>query len=167
MSVYSEYGIVPAPQRTPGGFNFGGPQQFTSNQKGAFGWNQAIRSDVIGSDIFTADEKTAKPLRDAGFGTVLTHQKDGIARGTGTVVTLANKKENLVIVKDKASAHYSLSKGTSTQSYPSSMMGCVALLRQTYLDGHWYKSNPSCRRRQPYAEGVQRRAEPAADLRRQ
>ncbi|MBS1563935.1 MAG: amidohydrolase family protein, partial [Bacteroidetes bacterium] len=146
IDIYSDYGI-PTPQRTITGFNFGAPQQFTSNQKGAFGWNQAIRSDVSGADIFVADEAKAKTLRDAGFGTVLTHQKDGIVRGTGVVVTLANKKENLVLVKDKAAAFYSLSKGTSTQAYPSSMMGCVALLRQTYLDAQWYKGNPS-------AEGV-------------
>ncbi len=146
IDIYSDYGIT-APQRQPGGFNFGGPAQITSNQKGAFGWNQALKSDVSGAALFTADEAKAKPLRDAGFGTVLTHQKDGITRGTGVVVTLANEKENLVIVKDKASAHYSLNKGTSTQSYPGSMMGCVALLRQTYLDAQWYKSNPA-------AEGV-------------
>jgi hypothetical protein len=57
----------------------------------------------------------------------MTHQKDGIARGTGAFVTLANEKENLVVVKDKVSANYSFSKGTSTQSYPGSMMGSVAL----------------------------------------
>jgi hypothetical protein len=55
---------------------------------------------------------------------------------------LANDKENFVILKDKASAHYSFSKGTSTQSYPSSMMGSIALLRQTYLDAQWYKNKP-------------------------
>lgn len=146
IDIYSDYGITP-PQRQPQAFNFGGPAQFTSSQKGAFGWNQAIRSDVAGSDIFAADEKTAKSLRDAGFGTVLTHQKDGIARGTGTIVTLANKKENLVMIKEKAAAFYSLNKGSSTQAYPYSIMGSVALLRQTYLDAQWYKSNPS-------AEGV-------------
>ena len=86
-------------------------------------------------------------MRDAGFGTVLIHQKDGIARGTGVLATLANQKENLVIVKEKASAHYSLNKGSSTQSYPGSIMGSIALLRQTYLDAQWYKSNPA-------AEGV-------------
>ncbi len=62
-------------------------------------------------------------------------------------LALATEKENLVMLKEKASAHYSFSKGTSTQSYPTSMMGSVALLRQTYLDAQWYKSNPA-------AEGV-------------
>jgi imidazolonepropionase-like amidohydrolase len=146
IDIYSDYGIA-VPQRQAGGFNFGGPAQITSNQKGAFGWNQAIHSDIDGSKIFQVDDAKAKPFREAGFGTVLAHQKDGIARGTGVVATLANEKENLVIVKDKASAHYSLNKGSSTQSYPGSVMGSIALLRQTYLDAQWYKSNPA-------AEGV-------------
>ena len=64
---------------------------------------------------FSTDEAKAKPLRDVGFGTVLTHVKDGIARGTGALVTLANEKENIVILKESASAHYSFSKGSSTQ----------------------------------------------------
>lgn len=140
IDAYADYGM-PA-QQSQGGFRgFGGPAQLTSNTKGAFGWNQAIKADVDASKVFVTDDAKAKPLREVGFGTVLTHHKDGIARGTGTLVTLANKKENLVIIKEKASAHYSFNKGSSTQSYPSSMMGNIALLRQTYLDAKWYKTN--------------------------
>src|SRR5258708_6284810 len=80
--------------------------------KGPFGWNQAIKSDVDVYKVFNVNDATAKPLRDAGFGSVLTHIKDGVARGTGAVVTLANEKENLVVIKEKASANYSFSKGT-------------------------------------------------------
>ncbi len=147
VDIYTDYGVA-APQREgaaggrgPGGF--GGPAQITSNTKGAYGWNQAIKPEVDASKLFTVDEAKAKGLREIGFGTVLTHQKDGIARGTGAVVTLAGENENLVFVKEKASAHYSLNRGTSTQSYPSSMMGTIALLRQTYLDAQWYKNKPA------------------------
>ncbi|RYY26793.1 MAG: amidohydrolase [Chitinophagaceae bacterium] len=146
IDMYSDYGVA-APQRTLGTFSFGGPGQIVSNKKGAFGWNQAIRSDVDAGKIFEVDDAKAKTLRDIGFGTVLTHQKDGIARGTGVVATLNDAKENLVVLKDKASAHYSFSKGTSGQTYPSSLMGVIALLRQSYIDAQWYKSNPT-------AEGV-------------
>jgi imidazolonepropionase-like amidohydrolase len=143
IDIYTDYGT---PQRQPqqggGGFNFFAQQQYESNVKGPYGWNQAIKSDVDVYKVFSVNDATAKPLREAGFGTVLTHVKDGVARGTGAVVTLANQKENLVIVKEKASAHYSFNKGTSTQAYPSSMMGYIALLRQTYLDANWYKSKP-------------------------
>ncbi|MBS1577789.1 MAG: amidohydrolase family protein [Bacteroidetes bacterium] len=143
IDIYSDYGIAIPQRQQGGGGGFFGPQQFLSNTKGAYGWNQAIRSEVNGASLFVSDEAKAKPLRDIGFGSVLTHQKDGIARGTGTFVALAGKKENLVIIKEKASANYSFSKGISTQSYPSSIMGSVALLRQTYLDAQWYKSKPA------------------------
>jgi imidazolonepropionase-like amidohydrolase len=142
IDIYSDYGI-PVAERTRNGFDFRAPTQMNSNTKGAYDWNQAIKPETDASKIFAADDGKAKPLRDLGFGTVLTHEKDGIARGTGVIVTLANEKENLVIVKEKASAHYSLSKGNSTQSYPGSLMGVIALLRQTYLDGQWYKSKPA------------------------
>jgi imidazolonepropionase-like amidohydrolase len=146
IDIYSDYGVaVPQRQGTPNDYR--APAQLTSNTKGVFGWNQAIRSETDAAKLFNTDVVKAKPLRDIGFGAVLTHQKDGIARGTGSVVTLASEKENLVMLKEKASAHYSFNKGTSTQNYPFSMMGSVALLRQTYLDAQWYKSNPA-------AEGV-------------
>ena len=139
IDIYSDYGI-PTPERQARGFDFRAPTQMNSNTKGAYNWNQAIHPEIEGSHLFVVDDAKAKPLRESGFGTVLTHLHDGIARGTGVVVTLANDKENLVIVKERASAQYSLSKGTSTQSYPSSLMGVIALLRQTYLDAAWYKS---------------------------
>jgi imidazolonepropionase-like amidohydrolase len=149
IDIYSDYGITSAStqQTAGGGGGFFRTTQITTNTKGAYGWNQAIKSETDAYKIFTADDAKAKVLRDIGFGSVLTHQKDGIARGTGAFVTLANQPDNFVLIKDKASAHYSFSRGTSTQSYPSSMMGSIALLRQTYLDAQWYKSNPA-------AEGV-------------
>ncbi|MDE3234344.1 MAG: amidohydrolase family protein [Bacteroidota bacterium] len=142
IDAYSDYGVI-TPQRQAGGFNYNAPTQFLSNTKGAYNWNQAIKPETDAFKLFSIDDTKAKPFREAGFGTVLTHVKDGIARGTGTVVTLAATKDNLVIIKEKATAHYSLNKGTSTQSYPSSMMGCIALLRQTFLDAKWYKNKPA------------------------
>jgi imidazolonepropionase-like amidohydrolase len=147
IDVYADYGI-PAPRPQQGGGNFFAQTQIEANTKGAYGWNQAIKSDVDAYKIFNVDESKAKPLRDLGFGTVLSHVRDGIARGTGTLVTLANEKENLVVIKDRASANYSFSKGTSTQGYPSSLMGSIALLRQTFLDAQWYSKN------KPASEGL-------------
>ena len=147
IDIYADYGTsLPTQQTQTGGGGGGGffaQQQFLSNAKGPYGWNQAIKSEVDAYKVFTIDDNKAKPLREAGFGTVLSHMRDGISRGTGSVVTLANSKENLVMLKEKASAHYSFSKGTSTQSYPGSMMGTIALLRQSFLDGQWYKQKPT------------------------
>ena len=144
IDIFSDYGI-PTTQRenNRAAGEFFAPQQLNSATKGAFGWNQAIKSETEGAKLFSVDKIKAKTLRDIGFGAVVSHQKDGIARGSGVLVSLANDNDNLVVLKEKAAAYYSLSKGTSTQSYPSSMMGTIALLRQTYLDANWYKTNPS------------------------
>ncbi len=139
IEMYSDYGMTEA-KSTPRNF-FGGPQM-ESNIKGAYGWNQAIKSDIDASKIFTNNEAKADELRKLGFGTVLTSGKDGIVRGSGALVLLnTQKKENENIIKDKAAAFYSFNKGSSTQDYPSSLMGSIALLKQTFLDGQWYAAN--------------------------
>ncbi|TAF54242.1 MAG: amidohydrolase [Sphingobacteriia bacterium] len=149
IDIYTDYGI-PQPQRagapaaTPQNIQaFFNAQQTTGGTKGLNGWNPAIKAEVDAIRLFAVDDSRAKPLREAGFGTVATHQKDGIVRGTGAVVTLANLKDNFVVVKEKATANLSFNKGTSSLSYPSSMMGSIALLRQTYLDAAWFKGNPA------------------------
>lgn len=143
IDIYADYGTPSITPRTGSGFTPGQQPQLTNSAKGPFGWNQAIKSDAEAYKVFAVDDAKAKPLREAGFGTVLSHVRDGIARGTGAVVSLANKKENLAIIKERASAHYSFSKGSSTQSYPTSIMGSIALLRQTFLDAQWYKTKPA------------------------
>lgn len=142
IDIYADYG-TPAIQQGGGGFSFTQQPQLETAEKGPFGWNQAIKSDAEAYKVFSVDNEKAKPFREAGFGTVLTHVRDGIARGTGAVVTLADQKANFVVIKERASAHYSFSKGSSRQSYPSSMMGTIALLRQSYLDAKWYKNRPA------------------------
>ena len=100
-----------------------------------------MKPETDASRIFASDAGKAKDLRSIGFGTVLTHQQDGIARGTGAVVTLGDSRENFEMIKEKAAAFYSFDRGSSSQSYPNSLMGMIALLRQTYLDAQWYKTN--------------------------
>ena len=135
IEMYSDYGM---PEVKPSQRNWGSAQ-LESNQKGAYGWNQAVKPETEAYKIYTNNPKQADELRKLGFGTVLTSQKDGIVRGSGALVNLSNKKENENIITDKAAAFYSFRKGSSTQDYPSSLMGSIALLRQTYLDAQWYK----------------------------
>ncbi|TCJ18623.1 amidohydrolase [Flaviaesturariibacter flavus] len=142
IDAYSDYGMPQAAPRA-GGFNPAERAQLNTNTKGAYGWNQAVHPEQEAYRSFAGNDAAAKGLRDLGFGTVLTHIKDGIARGTGALVALRGEKDQMALLRERASAHYSFSKGTSGQAYPSSMMGSIALLRQTYLDAQWYKNKPA------------------------
>lgn len=135
IDAYTTYGM-PEVKKIPAW----GPQM-ESNIKGAYGWNAAVKPETEANKIFTDDSKAADEMRRMGFGAVLTFQKDGIVRGTAAVVSLGDGRENELVIKDKASAMYSFDKGVSSQDYPSSLMGAIALLRQTYLDADWYKKD--------------------------
>jgi imidazolonepropionase-like amidohydrolase len=138
----TDYGAN-TPKRATAGFNFGAPTQFLSNKAGAYNWNQAIKPEINAVESFSIDETAAAGFRNNGYGVVFTHVKDGIVRGTGAVVTLAGTNENKAVLKTKAAQVFSFDKGISTQSYPSSLMGSIALLRQTYLDVKWYANKPA------------------------
>ncbi|MEM9981069.1 MAG: amidohydrolase family protein [Bacteroidota bacterium] len=139
IDLYSSYGL-PEVKAMPR-FRWGEkPPQIESNKKGAYNWNQTIQPEVNAVELFQVNDKKAKALREIGFGTVLTHHPDGLVRGSGALVTLRKDRENVVVLKGMASSHLSMIKGSSQQSYPSSVMGRVALIRQTYLDADWYKN---------------------------
>ncbi len=136
IDLISDYGIqkpsIPRSGRS-------GPQM-GNNRQGAVNWNQAIHPETNAIEIYKQNDKDAQKYLQAGFGTVLTHWRDGIMRGTGALVSLADTADQLTIINNKAATFYSFSKGSSTQDYPSSLMGAIALIRQTNYDALWYKS---------------------------
>jgi imidazolonepropionase-like amidohydrolase len=133
IDIYTNYGIAADKKER----NLPSPQ-YQSATSGAYGWNQAIHPETNAYQRFVADEKLAAEWRNAGFGVLLTSNPDGIARGTSALVLTGNGNENELVIKGQAAAQYSFLKGSSTQNYPTSKMGAVALLRQTYYDARWY-----------------------------
>ncbi len=136
IDPFSKYGM---PSQSKGPRNES--PQHTPSRKGVFGANDAIKSDTKASMLFKIDEKQASKLREAGFGTVITHMQDGIARGTSSLVFTGNGSENEMVLLPEIAANYSFNKGSSIQDYPSSLMGSIALLRQTFYDAKWYSQN--------------------------
>ena len=115
--------------------------QMESNTPGAYSWNQALKPEFHASERFSPSNTSAKSLREVGFGTVLTFQNDGIIRGSSAIVSLGDERAQKELLKPKATANYSFSKGRSRQSYPSSFMGSIALLRQSIYDAIWAEHN--------------------------
>ena len=73
-----------------------------------------------------------------GFGAISTHKGDGIMRGTASLLTLSSHPTVENVIKTEVANHLSFSKGSSRQSYPSSQMGAIALIRQFIYDAQWY-----------------------------
>jgi imidazolonepropionase-like amidohydrolase len=138
IDAYTSYGLPETPRQSFSGR--GSAPVFTTTKQGAYHWNEAIKPEMNAHSIFNLDAKKAEEMKKNGFGTVNTLIKDGIARGTSAAVTLGDESNNLVMLSAKTAANYSFSKGTAKTDYPSSLMGSIALLRQTYLDAAWYKS---------------------------
>ncbi|MFN4080273.1 MAG: amidohydrolase family protein [Saprospiraceae bacterium] len=124
-----------APQQTQPGQRAGSPRK-----EGAYIWNMALHPEFDAADQYRHDEKAAEEWRKYGFGLLLTHRPDGIMRGSGALVALHDGRPHDNLLRSRASAHYSFRKGASPDAYPSSLMGCIALLRQTYYDADWYKT---------------------------
>ena len=143
IDLYSDYAIVKSERRRPSSnwmSSYTNPQ-ILSNKNGPFSWNESIKPEVNSVENIKFDEKRSKELRNIGFGAVLSHNMDGIMRGTGAIVSLNSDAEQNIVIKDKASTHYSFSKGSTQQNYPNSLMGAVALLKQSFLDADWYLQN--------------------------
>jgi hypothetical protein len=141
IDIYSDYGMPVIQGNSNRGF--GGPAQMSSNTKYAAGWNASIKAEQNASLLFQVNEQKAKDYRANGFGVMNVHHMDGIVRGNSALVSLNTKSHNLALLNDKSSAHLSFNKGSSTQDFPGSLMGVISLLRQTFIDGEWYKNKPA------------------------
>ncbi|MFC4723533.1 amidohydrolase family protein [Geojedonia litorea] len=140
IDMYSDFGVE-KPKRQPGG---GRSAQYDASRTGYY-WNDHVMPENSATEKFSYDSKKAKDLLNAGFGVVNSHIQDGIVRGTGVLVALNAEDGNETRIIDPHSAQYlSFSKSvTSNQSYPSSVMGSMALLRQLYIDADWYAKGNS------------------------
>ena len=140
IDVYSSFGVE-KPKRASGQ---GRSPQYDATREG-FYWNDHIMPENNAIANFKFDDKKAKELMKVGFGTVNTHMQDGIARGTGVLVALnSDASDGERIIDDKSAQYFSFTKSVAKrQSYPTSLMGAMALLRQMYHDAAWYSKGNS------------------------
>ena len=106
-------------------------------------WNDGVNASYDISSELIPDAKVAGEYRQAGFGAVVAFKTDGIVRGTSALVSTGDGKTNNLIIKNRASANYSITRGRSADIYPASQFGIIALLRQVNYDAQWYKQLPA------------------------
>ena len=105
-----------------------------------FYWNDHILSDYRAYLDYKYDTNKAKELRASGFGVVNTHRANGIHSGTGILLALSDSSnENQRVLSNNSTEFYSFTRNSlSNQSYPTSIMGSMALIRQFFHDLEWY-----------------------------
>jgi len=135
IDIYSDFGIH-KPEKAK---SEGRSAEYGPSRQG-FYWNDHIMPENEAVSKFEYDDTVAETLRKVGFGVVNSHIADGIARGTGVLVALNGSGDNGDrILNDRSAQYFSFEKSIAKrQSYPTSLMGAMALLRQMYYDADWY-----------------------------
>jgi imidazolonepropionase-like amidohydrolase len=123
---------------------------------------------------YSPKEKLLVPLRENGFTAGVVAPARGIIRGTSALVQLADRNPNETTLKADVFQHVVFETGQGEgRSYPASLMGVIAVVRQCFFDAShdaldWadYLQHPLARRRpefnpalealRPAAEGKMR-----------
>ena len=102
-------------------------------------WNSRVTPQVSIADGNPLAASTRSQLRKLGFTTAQVLPENGILRGTGSVILLAEKDRNARALKEHSMLGASLdSAGWGGGSYPGSRMGAISLCRQTLDEAAWH-----------------------------
>lgn len=138
IDAYSDYGL-PQAEEEPAAAYRSTPPIYNNKREGGNAGNDAIHAQVRWLDRFASDSESATRYVEQGFTAVQSARHDGIVQGRGATVSLADKIANEVVYNTSTRQFGSFDKGSSKQQYPSSLMGSIALLRQTLSDANWYE----------------------------
>ncbi|EHR42392.1 amidohydrolase family protein [Alishewanella jeotgali] len=141
IDPYTQYGVPKAGEGE--GFSFGRRPVYENERRGGNAANDAIHAQQRWVTQFKPDSKAAADFLKQGITVVQSARQDGIFRGTAFVASLADDLPNNLVLKADAQHFMAFSKGSSKQTYPSSLMGSIALIRQTLSDANWYQAATS------------------------
>ncbi|MCE9604121.1 MAG: amidohydrolase family protein [Planctomycetia bacterium] len=102
-------------------------------------WNSDIAPQLRVDEHYKPAADLNKKYRSQGFALRLVAPAGGIVKGTSAVVTAGDETPNFGLVQPQAGLHVRMTpvRGSSNK-YPDSPMGALALVRQTFHDGRWY-----------------------------
>lgn len=93
----------------------------------------------VAGDALKTDDPRIETWRDAGFTTVLSSPTGGMIPGQASLVDLAGGRPSGMVVKFQAAVPISLHPSGGFWSYPGSLMGAFAYVKQVYIDTRWYQ----------------------------
>lgn len=94
--------------------------------------------ELLATDQLRIAADTFDTVRSAGITTVLTSPRDGMFQGQSALINLGGAEVEKLILKSPVSLNVAIRRG-GFGGYPSSLMGVVAFLRQSFLDAQYYR----------------------------
>ncbi len=85
----------------------------------------------------TLSDKRVETWRSAGFTTVVSAPKGGIFPGQAAVLDLAGERNGDMVVKSPVAIPLAFQRSDNFTTFPNSLMGVVAYVRQVWLDTDW------------------------------
>lgn len=103
-------------------------------------WNPRVHPQMNMADQPALSESLRKELRGLGFTAAAVYPSNGLLRGSGVVVALTDEPKDQLVYKPTAAMAVAFDHGGAweTAIYPGSLMGSIALLRQTLEDAQWH-----------------------------
>jgi imidazolonepropionase-like amidohydrolase len=130
--------------------------------KGMHSWNAKVTPERKAADYLNLDKKSTRKLRDLGFASALVVPGRGIFRGSSALINLQDADVTTQVLAPSVAQHIAFDfYRRDDGGYPNSLMGCIALIRQNYLDASWYQAAQDAYRKNP---GTTERPEANASL---
>ncbi len=128
---------------------------------------KGIRPEMRAADYLTLTDAALGPIRQAGFTTALVAPSGGSISGVSALVNLSGAPKRDAVVRPTVTMGFGFGTGAnfvrdaqpqrpSGTGYPGSLLGYIALLRQTLLDAQYYRTVETA-----FANGARQR--PPAD----
>ncbi len=108
-------------------------QPQASQSQSSSNYPDGLQPEQMAFEQLKAGEAQFETVRNAGFTSALTVSREGIFNGQSAVINLAGDTVSAMIIKSPVAEHITFTP-LRTGTFPTSLMGTFAALRQMFLD---------------------------------
>jgi imidazolonepropionase-like amidohydrolase len=132
VDAFTDVGVAAAPVSGAGGEGNAKPpiSKGPEDRPATTPWRSA-------ADEINLGDARIENWRSAGFTTTVSAPKSGMFPGQAAVLNLAGERAGNLVVKTPVAVPVSLQAPGGFRSYPGSLMGGIAYVRQVWLDANW------------------------------
>jgi imidazolonepropionase-like amidohydrolase len=108
-------------------------------ERGPLHWNPQVRAFADAAAEFASDPSGTEALRSQGFATALAVPRLGLFRGRAAAVNLGGGPPSRRVIRSEVAQSAVLGRDDRVGTgYPTSAMGAITFIRQTFHDADWY-----------------------------